>query len=313
MQYLASIAKLCVCLACVRCCWSKRAPRHTRYEILGKPIGGGKFSSVSLALCTTRQTVVVVKSLRLKNVHAFVQRQLRRCFVREVQILRHLQGAPNIVSYIDHYSTHAALSLVLEHCEHPDLFQHIKHHGPIDEHIAIALFLNMLDTLRFLHSQHIVHRDIKPENFVYNPHHNTVTWIDFGHAKLGASHEDTQRMTTNAGTLHYNAPELLNSYLCYDGCSVDVWALGVTLYVILFMRFPFEGNTCQELRIHIYSGLNLFGQELRSVCPWLCELFVKMFQVDRTNRWGTSQLIKYIYTHHRPATEAHVRDEERRL
>ena len=308
MQYLASVAKLCVCLAGVRYCWSKR----TRYKILGAPIGGGKFCSVSLALCTTRQTVVVVKSLRM-NVRAVVQRPLRRSFEREVHILRYLQGAPNIVSYIDHYGTSAALNMVLEYCEHPDLLQHIQHHGAFDEDTAIPLFLQMLNTLRFLHSQHIVHRDIKPENFVYNPHRATVTWIDFGHAKMGTSHKDTQRMTTNTGTLYYNAPELLNSYLCYDGCSVDVWALGVTLYVILFMRFPFEGYTCQELRIHIFGGLNLFGQELRSLCPWLCELFVHVFEIDSTKRWGTTQLIDYIYTHHSPRQMTHVCEEERRL
>lgn len=299
MQYLAFLAKLCVCLACLGCCWSKRAPKQTRYEILGKPFSGGTFSSVSLARCTTRQAVVVVKSLRL-NVHATVQRQLRRSYVREVHILRHLRGTPHIVSYIDHYRTSAALCLVLEHCEHPDLFEHIQRCGPIDQDTAIALFLQMLDTVRFLHSRHIVHRDIKPENFVYNTHHTTVTWIDFGHAKMGTSQKDTQRMTTTTGTLSYNAPELLNSYLCYDGCSVDVWALGVTLYVMLFTRFPFEGHTRFELRISIHSGLNVFGQEMRSVCPWLRKLFIKLFRVDSTKRWNTSQLIQHIDTHHKP-------------
>lgn len=63
--------------------------------------------------------------------------------------------------------------------------------------------------------------------------------IDFGLAKRV---NRSNRARTQCGTLQYMAPETITGEK-YD-CAVDWWALGVTLYVLLAGRLPFQ--SCQS-------------------------------------------------------------------
>lgn len=47
----------------------------------------------------------------------------------------------------------------------------------------------------------------------------------------------------DAGTLSYMAPETLMGTETMANPAMDVWALGIMMYVMLFSRFPFKGNT----------------------------------------------------------------------
>ena len=51
----------------------------------------------------------------------------------------------------------------------------------------------------------------------------------------------------NVGTLRYMAPETLNKTYNKIGPSIDVWALGVILFVMLFGHMPFDGETPSEI------------------------------------------------------------------
>lgn len=58
---------------------------------------------------------------------------------------------------------------------------------------------------------------------------------DFG---LSNIMKDGKFLKTQCGSLSYASPELLSSKN-YEGTCVDIWSLGVTLYVMLTGRFPF--------------------------------------------------------------------------
>ena len=46
------------------------------------------------------------------------------------------------------------------------------------------------------------------------------------------------------GTYHFMAPEACDPDIDqYSGRAADVWALGVTLYALLFNKCPFWGQT----------------------------------------------------------------------
>ncbi|KAI9761158.1 MAG: hypothetical protein M4579_001205 [Chaenotheca gracillima] len=113
--------------------------------------------------------------------------------------------------------------------------------------------------LEYLHYQGIIHRDIKPANLLWNADHR-VKISDFGVSYLGRpirdddhgeelSEADAQpldeavELAKTVGTPAFYAPEL-----CYTDLSlprppvtgqIDIWALGVTLYCLLFARVPF--------------------------------------------------------------------------
>jgi serine/threonine protein kinase len=108
----------------------------------------------------------------------------------------------------------------------------------------------LLQALRYLHDRLIVHRDIKAENVLLKSRPSeTQEWniklIDFGlamrlesdRALFGSCHEpDMVSQDICCGTLYYCAPEVFaHAY----GPKVDVWAVGVMLYLALFGAYPY--------------------------------------------------------------------------
>jgi serine/threonine protein kinase len=103
--------------------------------------------------------------------------------------------------------------------------------------------------LHYLHSHGVIHRDIKPENILLGGTEE-VCLADFGistmidDGRTGISQRDLLSFTNAAarGTAVYLAPELLRTdrerSLRASDEPIDVWALGLSLYVLLFGRLP---------------------------------------------------------------------------
>jgi [calcium/calmodulin-dependent protein kinase] kinase len=92
----------------------------------------------------------------------------------------------------------------------------------------------------------IVHRDIKPENILVNEK-DDVKLSDFGVSLIIEKQQtDDLEITNNAGTQAYLAPEGWTSTLTFNQSGrfkpkpLDIWATGVTLYMILFGKLPFH-------------------------------------------------------------------------
>ena len=136
------------------------------------------------------------------------------------------------------------------------------------QQIRVA-FQDTLLGLQYLHSQGIVHRDIKPSNLlVMIDQHVKIS--DFGVSYLGrpinegeAEEDlieseaqelgyDTGELAKSVGTPAFYAPELCITDSTDDQFSVtkaiDVWALGVTLFCMLFARTLFIGNEYVVMR-----------------------------------------------------------------
>ena len=88
------------------------------------------------------------------------------------------------------------------------------------------------------HDRNIVHRDIKPENILLVDQNLHVKLADFGLAKIIGEESFT---TTLCGTPSYVAPEILadNKQRKYTK-GVDIWSLGVVLYICLCGFPPFS-------------------------------------------------------------------------
>ena len=83
----------------------------------------------------------------------------------------------------------------------------------------------MLSAFQYLHEENIVHRDLKAENLMLDDQHN-LKIIDFG---LSNDMTGKEYLDTQCGSMAYSAPELLGSY--NYGKEVDIWSIGVCLYV----------------------------------------------------------------------------------
>ncbi len=99
------------------------------------------------------------------------------------------------------------------------------------------------EALAHAHQHGVIHRDVKPSNILVDA--RGVVWMaDFGLARRLADPSQTQ-MDSLLGTPRYMSPEQARIGPI-DGRS-DVYSLGATLYELLTLRPPFDGNTAAEL------------------------------------------------------------------
>lgn len=111
-------------------------------------------------------------------------------------------------------------------------------------------------TLISKHERNIVHRDIKPENILLISLSDlSIKLADFGLAKIIGEESFT---STLCGTPSYVAPEILVSgnNRRYTK-AVDIWSLGVVLYICLCGFPPFSDE------LYRYVGGLFFGDALR--------------------------------------------------
>src|SRR5205823_1081593 len=110
---------------------------------------------------------------------------------------------------------------------------------------ALHIILKTAEGLKHAHEKSMIHRDIKPDNILLTKD-GVVKVADLGLAK--DTEEDTSLTKTGAGagTPIYMAPEQARDVKHVDA-RVDIYAMGVMLYVFLTGRPPFQGTTLVEL------------------------------------------------------------------
>ena len=105
----------------------------------------------------------------------------------------------------------------------------------IQENKAKLICKQIVYGLAYIHSQGYCHRDIKLTNILVDENFKAKI-IDFGFASKAE-----KPLKILCGTKSYMAPELIKKQQ-YDGKKVDIWALGVLLYMLLVGKYPF-GST----------------------------------------------------------------------
>ncbi|XP_016659106.1 cyclin-dependent kinase-like 2 [Acyrthosiphon pisum] len=94
--------------------------------------------------------------------------------------------------------------------------------------------LKVLKGLNYVHSQNVVHRDIKPENILLSAN-GIIKICDFGVSRM-FSKDRTLDLSTEMGTVWYQAPEMLMDSTKYD-TTVDIWSVGI-LFTELVNKMP---------------------------------------------------------------------------
>ncbi|CAK0904221.1 unnamed protein product [Prorocentrum cordatum] len=194
---------------------------------------------------------------------------------READILFSLQH-PNIVRLFDVVETPDCLYLVMELVEGGDLFEHIARHRRLGEPEARYVFLQLVEALH-IHSKGVVHRDLKPDNILVDrasscegrPH---VKVSDFGHSKL--IDDGWAVAVTQVGTPQYWAPEVRDPSRRGHGYDerVDLWSLGVVLYVMLEGTYPFESDALDKAKASLIQFARGCSRQARELALGLIQV-----------------------------------------
>lgn len=146
-----------------------------------------------------------------------------------------------------------ALSVVLPYCNGGDLHDLVVEHNDrlrssdtftgamvgIPEDQAKKLFRETLQGLRYLHSLNICMRDLSPENVMIGTDGAVI--IDMGMCLLMPYDEEGEPSSSRrlmlpqgpVGKLSYMSPEIYRNRQGFDGCAIDMWCAGTTLFFLL--------------------------------------------------------------------------------
>jgi len=110
---------------------------------------------------------------------------------------------------------------------------------------AAKLAAEVADAFQHAHDSGVIHRDVKPSNILLTREGRPKV-SDFGLAKV----EDALALSRTgdfAGTPYYMSPEQAASRRIGIDHRTDVFSLGITLYEMLTLERPFDGETSQEV------------------------------------------------------------------
>uniref|UniRef100_A0A915PTR6 Ribosomal protein S6 kinase n=1 Tax=Setaria digitata TaxID=48799 RepID=A0A915PTR6_9BILA len=214
---------------------------------------------------------------------------------REASILNLVGGHPNIVRLIDVQSDSLHIYLVMELLEGGELLTRIKKMETFTEAQAGKIMKQLVSAVAYLHFRNVVHRDLKPENILFesNESQAKLRLVDFGFARLLPS--ATENLMTPCFTLHYAAPEVLESddQLPQYNEQCDLWSLGVILFTMLSGNVPFHARSKNESATDIMKRIRnaqFSSPNLRRDFLNLAFIFQALLTVDPTKRLSLEEL-----------------------
>ena len=203
-------------------------------------LGSGQFGVVMNAVDRATGETCAVKVVDKKR---FKGRKDE--FQTELDLHRSLVH-PGIIILKGIFSSETKIFLVMEKAAGGDMLDFILNQpsGFLDERRSKFLLFQVLIGTKYLHDNSITHRDLKPENVLLmtKDDYPQAKLCDFGFAKIIG---ESSFMMSIVGTPAYVAPEVVNHSKIHPGKgpgysnSVDMWSLGVILYVSISGNFPF--------------------------------------------------------------------------
>ena len=230
-------------------------------------IGEGQFGQVLLAERNSDNKKCAIKFVQ-KGTQSIEEYKVNRW---EIDIFKLLQNIdhPNVIKCLDFYEYESQIFFVYEYIAGGDLRKLCKEIKLFPQYYTINTILKfsmqMIEGMRILHKFGLIHRDIKTTNMVVDNivkvgNNNNSSWdidysnidnfvikiIDFGLSRILGKFE---KSNDPYGSLCFKAPELIK-HVPYD-FKVDVWAIGVTIYYLVYKELPYEKGSKEEIKYGI--------------------------------------------------------------
>lgn len=291
-----------------------RAPKSIKGTktsfILGAKLGEGAYAVVKEGIDEQSLRIVAVKILDLRRI-----RRVRggvEAIEREVSVQKRLKRHPNLIELIDvirHQPPKTKMHIILEMATGCSV-QELAHAAPgnrLCESQVTNFAHQALTGLQYMHGKGVVHRDIKPSNMMLSAS-GILKISDFGVAEFLDEYNSEDNVSRTSGSPAFQSPEIANGEHGYSGMKVDVWALGVSLYMLLAGHIPFQGDTLVALFESISIGK---CDPLEDVTAEAQDVISRMLTVSWKERASVEELLKHPWVA-RGAVELSSDEKEKR-
>eukprot|EP01111_Echinosteliopsis_oligospora_P004745 TRINITY_DN1781_c0_g4_i1.p1 TRINITY_DN1781_c0_g4~~TRINITY_DN1781_c0_g4_i1.p1 ORF type:complete len:739 (+),score=236.28 TRINITY_DN1781_c0_g4_i1:134-2350(+) len=249
---------------------------------MGRTLGEGTYGKVKWGVNSTTGQEVAIKIMKPQELKD------KGDIEREINILKLLKH-PNIVQMYDtiYEESSGKVYLILELVNGGELFDYIVARGKVKEKEAKRLFRQIVSAVEYFHGNLIVHRDLKPENLLLDSDTN-VKINDFGFSNVI---KPGKLFSTFCGSPLYAAPEifLANEYI---GPEVDIWSMGVILYVLVCGQLPWAVG--RDGRVEDLDSLLHARYEMPKGCDISseCKHLISRMIVPKRKRRATIQEVR---------------------
>ena len=209
----------------------------------------------------------------------------RHKLMSEIKIHRELHH-PNIVQFHHYFENEDYVHMLLENCINQSLSDLLKRRKRIHELEAKCYLMQIINGIKYLHSNQVIHRDIKLGNIFLSDNLEVKIGELGSAAKLEYAGE---RRRTICGTQNFIAPEILDgknghSYEC------DIWSLGVLMYTLLIGRPPYETKDVKTTYRRIKMNLYTFPEKIE-LSPEAKSLIQSILIIDYLKRPTLDQIM----------------------
>nr|GLL28763.1 calcium-dependent protein kinase-like [Ipomoea trifida] len=254
---------------------------------LGKELGRGQFGVTYLCTEISTRRPYACKSILKRKL---VSKNDKEDIKREIQIMQHMSGQPNIVEFKGAFEDRQSVHLVMELCAGGELFDRIIARGHYSERAAADLIRQIVNVVHICHFMGVMHRDLKPENFLLSSKDENAMLkaTDFG---LSVFIEEGKVYRDIVGSAYYVAPEVLRrSY----GKEADVWSAGVILYILLSGVPPFWAETEKGIFDCVLKGeIDFESDPWPSISNGAKDLVRRMLTLDPRKRISSASVLEH--------------------
>ncbi|KAI8060820.1 kinase-like domain-containing protein, partial [Gongronella butleri] len=258
--------------------------------ILKYTLGKGSMGKVKLgvhALTGERLAIKIVprasRSRTLTNKE--VAREIRA--VREGHLMMLLHH-PHIVHLRDMVAGRHFYYFLMECVSGGQLLHYIVKRERLSEKHSRHFTRQIVSALDYMHRNSVVHRDLKIENILVDETGRNIKIIDFGLSNLFCPE---RQLTTFCGSLYFAAPELLSGRP-YHGPEIDVWSLGVVLYVMVTGSVPFDDKSLPGLHEKIKRAQVAYPAHMSTSCH---HLLSHIFIADPHQRITLADIVMHTW------------------
>lgn len=257
-----------------------------------REIGSGYFSTVYETYSEQINEFVALKTLKPEFLHNPDYKDYVYRFKREINIMKELNGHPNIMTIYDHSVENNPWYVM-------PIAGGSLENRQIIEQVGIAfIFKEILKGMKYAHSKNKLHRDLAPSNILIKNNNGDIQVIisDFGLAKDFTSlSKFTHSSVSLYGHLHYSAPEQIES-LKNATVRSDIYSLGCILYYMLTGKQPITISELTDYDIIIRKCISPNTKDRYSSIEELEEALAKLLNLlNRKNDYSGIYTLKDMF------------------